>query len=82
MTIEYHKRGKPEADRADDDARTAAVVEATLKDIEARGDVAVRELAVKFDKFDRDSYRLTEAEIEAIIAKVDPRDMADRKSVV
>lgn len=79
MTIEYHKRGKPEADRADDDARTAAVVEATLKDIEARGDVAVRELAVKFDKFDRDSYRLTEAEIEAIIAKVDPRDMADIK---
>ncbi|MEL7082504.1 MAG: histidinol dehydrogenase, partial [Pseudomonadota bacterium] len=44
-----------------------------------RGDVAVRELAVKFDKFDRDSYRLTEAEIEAIIAKVDPRDMADIK---
>lgn len=44
MTITYLKRGKPEADRAEDDMQTRAVVEATLKDIEARGDVAVREL--------------------------------------
>ena len=79
MAIEYLKRGKPEADRAEDDAKTAAVVEATLKDIETRGDAAVRELAVKFDKYDRDSYRLSEAEIEAIIAKVSPQEMADIK---
>lgn len=77
MAITYLKRGKPEADRAEDDAKTAAIVEATLKDIEARGDVAVRELANKFDGYDRDSYRLSEAEIEAIIAKVSPEDMAD-----
>ncbi|MEQ8339436.1 MAG: histidinol dehydrogenase, partial [Marinovum algicola] len=47
MTIEYLKRGKPEADRAEDDARTRAVVEATLKDIETRGDAAVRALSEK-----------------------------------
>ncbi len=79
MAIEYLKRGKPEADRAEDDAKVAAVVEATLKDIDARGDEAVRELANKFDGYDRDSYRLTEAEIEAIIAKVSPQEMADIK---
>lgn len=77
MTIEYLKTGKPEKARAEDDAKTAAVVEATLKDIEARGDRAVRELAVKFDGYDRESYRLTDEEIQAIIAKVSDRDMAD-----
>ncbi|AUQ65577.1 histidinol dehydrogenase [Phaeobacter inhibens] len=77
MAIDYLKRGKPEADRAEDDAKTASVVASTLKDIEARGDAAVRELACKFDNYDRDSYRLSEAEIEVIIAKVSPREMAD-----
>ena len=79
MAIEYLKRGKPEADRAEDDAKTAAIVSATLKDIEERGDTAVRELANKFDSYDRDSYRLTDDEIQAIIAKVSPEDMADIK---
>ena len=60
MAIEYLKRGKPEADRAEDDAKTAAIVSATLKDIEQRGDTAVRELANKFDNFDRESYRLSD----------------------
>ncbi|WP_349359541.1 histidinol dehydrogenase [Stappia sp.] len=77
MTIEYLKRGKPEGDRAADDARTADVVAATLRDIEARGDVAVRDLANKFDGYDRASYRLTRDEIDALIAKVSPQDMAD-----
>ncbi len=77
MAIEYLKRGKPEADRAEDDAKTAAVVDATLKDIEARGDAAVHELAVKFDNYDRPSYRLSEDEIATIIAKVSDQDMAD-----
>ena len=39
----------------------------------------MREMSVKFDKYDRDSYRLSEAEIEALIAKVTPREMADIK---
>jgi sulfopropanediol 3-dehydrogenase len=77
MAIEYLKRGKSDADRAEDDAKTAAIVSATLKDIEARGDAAVRELANKFDGYDRDSYRLSEEEIAAIIAKVSPEDMED-----
>jgi len=79
MTIEYLKRGKPEAARAQDDAETASVVAKTLKDIEERGDVAVRALANTFDSYDRDCYRLSEAEIEGIIAKVSPEDMADIK---
>ncbi len=77
MAIEYLKRGKPEADRAEDDAQTASVVANTLKNIEQNGDKAVHELAVKFDNYDRESYRLTDDEIQNIIAKVSERDMAD-----
>ncbi len=79
MTIEYLKRGKSDAARAEDDAKTAAVVAATLKDIEARGDSAVHDLAVKFDNYDRPTYRLSDEEIAEIIAKVLPRDMEDLK---
>lgn len=79
MAITHLKYGKPEADRAEDDAKTAAVVAATLKDIEQRGDTAVRELANKFDCYDRDSYRLSQDEIDALIAKVSPRDLEDIK---
>ncbi|MEP2029206.1 MAG: histidinol dehydrogenase [Paracoccaceae bacterium] len=79
MTIKHLKRGKPAADRADDDAKTAAVVAATLKNIETRGDIAVRELAVKFDSYDRESYRLSQGEIDALIAKVSPRELEDIK---
>ncbi|MGB1034556.1 MAG: histidinol dehydrogenase [Primorskyibacter sp.] len=77
MTIEYLKRGKPADERAEDDAKVAAIVGATLKDIEANGDAAVRALANKFDAYDRETYRLSAAEIEQIIAKVSPREMAD-----
>jgi sulfopropanediol 3-dehydrogenase len=41
--------------------------------------VAVRELANKFDRYDRETYRLTDAEIEEIIAQVTPQEMADLK---
>ena len=41
MTITYLKKGKSDAARADDDAKTRAVVEQTLQDIETRGDTAV-----------------------------------------
>ncbi len=77
MTITYLKRGKPEAERADDDAKVRTIVETTLKDIENRGDLAVRELSEKFDKFSPPSFRLGQSEIEAAVSKVSTRDMAD-----
>lgn len=79
MTVTYLKWGKPDADRADDDAKTRAVVEATLKDIEARGDTAVRELSEKFDKYSPQSFRLSESDIAALMAKVTDQEMHDIK---
>jgi len=77
MTIEYLKRGKPADERAEDDAKTRAVVEATLSDIEQRGDAAVRELSEKFDGYSPDSYRLSQAEIDALIGELSDRELAD-----
>ena len=77
MTVTYLKRGKPEAERADDDAKVRATVEATLADIEARGDVAVREHSQKFDGYAPESFRLSASQIEAAMQKVSARDMAD-----
>jgi sulfopropanediol 3-dehydrogenase len=79
MTIEYLKRGKPADERAEDDAKTRAVVEATLSDIEARGDAAVRELSEKFDGYSPASYRLSEAEIAVLMAELSDRELADIK---
>lgn len=77
MTIEHLKRGKPEADRAEDDTKVRATVESILKDIETHGDAAVRQYAETFDKYAPASFRLTPAEIEALVAEVSPQDLAD-----
>ena len=77
MPIQYLKRGKAMTERAADDAKTRAVVEATLQDIEARGDAAVRELSAKFDNYTPKAFRLSESDIASIVAKVSEREMAD-----
>lgn len=77
MTITHLKRGKSDDQRAEDDARVRATVETVLKDIETRGDAAVRELSVKFDKYDPPSFRLSESEIQAAMQQVSARDMDD-----
>ncbi len=79
MTIEYLKRGKSAADRAEDDAKTRAVVEVTLKDIETRGDAAVRELSEKFDNYSPASFRLSQQQIDDLIASLTDRELADIK---
>lgn len=79
MTVRYLKEGKPQTERAEDDAKVRQIVETTLADIEARGDAAVRELAEKFDNYSPASYRLSQEEIDALIAEVSPSDMEDIK---
>jgi sulfopropanediol 3-dehydrogenase len=75
--ITYLKRGKPEAERAEDDAKVRAVVEVTLADIERRGDAAIRDFSAKFDKYEPESFRLNDSEIAAAMQKVSARDMDD-----
>ena len=75
--IDYLKRGKTEEARSEDDAQTRSVVESTLKDIEQRGDAAIRDLSVKFDHYAPAQFRLSDSEIDAAMAKVSARDMED-----
>lgn len=79
MSVTYLKRGKTEAARSEDDAKVRASVEGILKDIETRGDAAVRDLSEKFDAYSPPSFRLSESEIAALMNRVAPRDMEDIK---
>ncbi|MFN3817795.1 histidinol dehydrogenase [Blastomonas sp.] len=71
------KRGAAQADRAQGDRNVRNIVEAALADIEARGDAAVREMSIKFDGWDRDDYRLSQAEIEACVDSLSPQERKD-----
>jgi sulfopropanediol 3-dehydrogenase len=71
------KRGRDAAAVAEDDARIRTTVEAILADIAARGDAAVRELSQKFDGWERDDYRLTDAEIRDCLSQLSQRDLED-----
>ena len=79
MTVEYLKSGKPDAERAEDDAKTRTVVEETLKNIEINGDSAVRELSKKFDNYAPENFKLSEKEISDLIASLSDRELSDIK---
>mgnify|MGYP001600855247 FL=1 len=79
MAITTLKAGKPEEERAEDDAKVRGIVEDTLRDIEVRGDTAVRELSAKFDKYEPENFRLNQSEIDAAMSKVSARDVEDIK---
>ena len=61
MAIAYSKRGKLRTDHAEDNAQLGEIVGVVLKEMKARGDSALRNLASKCVGYDRDSYRLSEA---------------------
>ncbi|HEY1798347.1 MAG TPA: histidinol dehydrogenase [Stellaceae bacterium] len=63
----------------DTDAKTRATVEGIITDIRARGDAAVRELSERFDKWSPKSFRLSQSEIEDLVAKVSPQTIDDIK---
>ncbi|MGE4481444.1 histidinol dehydrogenase [Acidocella sp.] len=71
------KRGVDQKQNEVADQQVRDIVEAILADIAARGDAAVRELMVKFDKVERDDFRLSEQEIEACLSQLTKRDLAD-----
>ena len=77
--IRVLKQGATEAEKTEADRKTRQTVEAILEDIAARGDVAVRELSAKFDKWEPESFRLTQAQIGALIASLPEQVIADIK---
>jgi len=71
------KTSKPIQERQDAQRQIRETVELILADIEKRGNKAIRELSVKFDRYDRQDYRLTEAEINACIGNLSRQDICD-----
>jgi sulfopropanediol 3-dehydrogenase len=59
------------------DREVRDTVERTLADIEQRGDAAVRDLSIRFDKLARDDYRLSDAEIQGCLDQLTQRDLDD-----
>ena len=73
--IKVIKSGISAEAAADMDAKVKATVEGILNDIETRGDAAVRELSSRFDDWSPEAFRLTDAEIEACVARL-PQQVA------
>jgi sulfopropanediol 3-dehydrogenase len=77
--IRVLKHGASEAEKTEADRKVRQTVETILDDIAARGDVAVRELSAKFDKWEPDSFRLSSAEINGLIATLPAQVIEDIK---
>lgn len=75
----YLKSGITEQARADADSKVRATVEGIIADIDARGDVAVREYSTKFDKWSPQQFRLSRAQIDACYDEVGARSIEDIK---
>ncbi len=71
------KRGAESEAVKSHDRTVREAVEKILADIEARGDAAVRELSIKFDKLDRANFRLSQQEIDDCYVQLSERDIAD-----
>ena len=61
------------------DAKVRSTVETIIADVAKRGDAAVRELSERFDKWAPRSFRLSENEITALVAKVALQTIDDIK---
>ncbi len=75
----YLKRGISEEASFAAGVKVRKIVEDILDDIRDRGDQAVRELSIKFDSWDPESFRLTQEQIEKTIASLPKQTIDDIK---
>lgn len=75
--IRVLKAGQTPGEQPAASSAVRGVVEPILADIEARGDVAVREYSQRFDNWAPDSFRLTAAQIDRCINALDERTLND-----
>ena len=60
-----------------DDAKLTETVLELLRQVEKGGNAAVRELSNRFDGFDRDDYRLTQAEVDQCVNSLTGQERKD-----
>ena len=73
------KRGATEEEKFAADRQVRQTVETILDDIMRRGDTAVRELSVKFDKWEPKEFRLSGTEVQALIDSLPTQVIDDIK---
>ena len=73
------KERKPLEESRAADRAVRETVEGIIGAVEARGDAAVRELSEKFDKWSPESFRLTQDEIDALVASLPDEVVSDIK---
>ena len=71
------KSGRAVEQRAEEQKKVRDIVVGIIDEIEARGEAAVRELSERFDGWNPKSFRLTDAEVEACLNELTPRQTAD-----
>ena len=76
---QYLKKRLSQEITDDLDQKVRQTVESILTDVKKRGDVAVREMSQQFDKWSPASFKLSQAELEAIMRKVPESTLADIK---
>lgn len=82
MARQYLKsRAAPSDHTQSPSVDVSAVVEEVISAVRADGDAAVRKYSAKFDKWAPDSFKLSEADIEAAIAMCPEQTIADIKEV-
>jgi sulfopropanediol 3-dehydrogenase len=74
---EVLKRGRNVEQTAVEARKVRDVVESIISDIEARGEAAVRERSLAFDKWSPKSFRLSASEIDACLSTLTPQQVAD-----
>lgn len=72
----FIKEGKSASEQKATDARVREIVSGIIAEVEANGDTAVRNYAQKFDNWSPESFRLSAAEIENIVANT-PQQVKD-----
>jgi sulfopropanediol 3-dehydrogenase len=79
IMVKVIKAGKSKEEVSKNDLEVSRIVADAIKDIETRGDAAVREYSVKFDKWSPESFRLSEEQISEIVSKVPQEVIEDIK---
>ncbi|WP_343527473.1 histidinol dehydrogenase [Sphingomonas sp.] len=80
QTTRYVK--KPNRDSIGDQQDVAGLVESILADVRQRGDAAVRDFSLKFDRADVESFEVSLADREAAVAELDPQTRADTEFAI
>jgi len=74
---EYLKCGLGAEQKLADTSKVRAIVEEIIRDVEQRGEEAVRDLSQRFDKWNPEHFRLSATEIDQCVNELTDRQRAD-----